>query len=552
MAEPALIAEPLAPETRRGLAAVLDRPRAILARNPVLRRALLPAAVSAALLLGVLIVMLLSGPERTPLFSGLPDADKAAVVAALEKQGFAVRVDPLTGAVLLPPADHARARMLLAAEGLPKAAPGAFEMLESMPLGTSRAVEAMRLRQAQERELAAAIESLDGVERARVLIAWPEPSPFVRERPPVSASVTVTLAPGRTLSDHQARAILHLVAGAVPGLSTDHVAIADQTGRLLAGEPGGRDPAGDRRLALEARLEARARSAILSLLGPILGPENVTAEVKIELDFATREAALERFEPQGAVRSESESRSTSTEPRAIGIPGALTNTLPAAPQIRAEAPPEAAGPTVTTTAQESRTRNYEVGRSVEVTMNGGGGIRRLSAAVVVNETALGPPQGRAARLREIERLVAGAIGADPQRGDRIEVAARPFAPAAPPPLPLWREPVVVESSKWLAAALIVLGLIAFVVRPLLRTWAAEAEAERRARAALPQPTPPAPRRIDYAAKLSEARLLASTDAARATAVARRLLAATADAPPAPAPARPQAAASAGQASAAGG
>ncbi|MFN3590765.1 MAG: flagellar basal-body MS-ring/collar protein FliF, partial [Thermaurantiacus sp.] len=384
MAEPALIAEPLA-EPRSGLGALMERPRAFLDRNPVMRRALVPTLVSVGFLLLVLFWMLLSGPERTALFSSLPDADKAAVVQSLEKQGFDVKLDSRTGAVLVPPKDHARARMALAAEGLPRAAPGAFEMLGDMPLGTSRAVEGMRLRQAQERELAAAIESLDGVDAARVLIAWPEPSPFVRDRPPVSASVTVTLAQGRTLSDAQARAILHLVAGAIPGLSTDNVAIADQTGRLLAGEPGGRDAAGDRRVALQARLEARARDAILSLLGPIVGPENLTAQVSVDLDFVAREAASERFEPEGSVRSESESRSTSSEPRAIGIPGALTNVVPAAPVVQADAPPEAAGPTVNTTTSESRTRNYEVGRSIELLSNTGGTVRRPSVLGAVHD-----------------------------------------------------------------------------------------------------------------------------------------------------------------------
>lgn len=526
MAEPALIAEPLDPP-RTGLAALLDRPRALLDRNPVMRRALVPALVAGGLLLLLILWLLLSGPERSPLFTSLPDADKAAVVQSLEKQGFDVKLDPRTGAVLLPPRDHARARMALAAEGLPRAAPGAFEMLGDMPLGTSRAVEGMRLRQAQERELAAAIESLDGVEAARVLIAWPEPSPFVRDRPPVSAAVTVTLAPGRTLSDSQARAILHLVAGAVPGLATDNVAIADQTGRLLAGEPGGRDAATDRRVALKARLEARARDAILSLLGPIVGPENLTAQVSVDLDFVAREAASERFEPEGSVRSESESRSTSSEPRAMGIPGALTNTVPAAPVVQADAPPQAQGPTVNTTSSESRTRNFEIGRSIELLSNSGGTVRRMTAAVVIHDTALGPPDGRAARLREIERLVAGAIGIEPERGDRVEVVARPFAPPASTAVPIWQEPVVVESSKWLAVALVALGLLFFVVRPMLRKWERDAEAERAAAAAtglLSGPSLPDPRRIDYAAKLADARLIASTDAARATAVARRLLA----------------------------
>lgn len=518
------------------LPAALEGPAQLLRANPLLARAAWPIAGATIVALALLGWLLLAPPARAPLFAQLPEADKAAVVTALEEAGLAVALDPRTGVVLLPEADHARARMLLAGQGLPKAAPGGTEMMADMPLGTSRAIESARLKSAQERELAASIESLQGIEAARVIIAQPEPSPFVRDRAPVTASVTVTLAPGRVLSEAQSRAIIHLVAGAVPGLSPDNVAIADQMGRLLAGEPGaGRMHGEDRRLRLQAEMEARARQAILDLLGPVVGRENVTAQVAVDLDFARREAANERYEPEGALRSEQVSRSNSTEPRAIGIPGALTNTVPAAATVTAAPPPVAAGPTEQTTGTESATRNYELGRSVEVTSRAGGQVRRLTAAVAIRAEALGPPAGRARRLADIRALVEGAVGYDQARGDRIAVSANAFAPPAETLLPLWREPVLVESSKWLAAALVAIALLALVIRPLVRRFATELEEARavqaqaqaqeqsQAQAIAIRPEPPLPL-PDYSRKLAEARLLAAQDSVRATAVARRLLA----------------------------
>jgi flagellar M-ring protein FliF len=498
-----------------------------LRSNPLLSRALVPALAVATLTLAGILWLAFAPTERAPLFRGLPEADKAAVVESLEAAGFDVVLDSRTGAILLPPSDHARARMQLAAEGLPKAAPGALDLIADMPLGTSRAVEGARLRMAGERELARAIEALDGVEQARVIVALPEPSPFLRDRQPPKASVTVTLARGRTLSAEETRAIAHLVAGAVPGLSTDAVAIADQTGRLLSGGPGGQEQAAvARRLELQMRMEARAREAIIALLSPIVGRDAISAEVSVDLDLGTREAASERFDREGALRSEAVSSTTATEPRAIGIPGALTNTLPSAPQVAASPPPAAAGPTETSSQSQSATRNYELGRVVEVTASDSGRIRRMTAAVVIREDALGPAAGRAAVLRQMQALVEGAIGHDGSRGDRVTVVSRPFATPDAIEVPVWREPLVIEGAKWLAVALVALGILFFVVRPLLQRL----PKDMFQKALPPAPaTPdgearPEPRLIDYSAKLTEARLLASTDAARATAVARRLLA----------------------------
>jgi flagellar M-ring protein FliF len=271
-------------------------------------------------------------------------------------------------------------------------------------------------------------------------------------------------------------------------------------------------------------MEARARQSILDLLGPVVGAENLSAQVRIDLDFAAREEAQERFDREGALRSEQVSRATSSEPRAIGIPGALSNTIPSAPTVTAAPPPAASGPTIQTTGTDSATRNYELGRSVAVTSRTGGDIRRLTAAVAIRAEALGPPAGRAKRLAELRTLVEGAVGYDQQRGDRIAVSASSFAATAEPAIPLWKEPVVAESAKWLAAALVAVALLGFVIRPVVRRLMARSEARAAARAAEIAAQPVAPAALpDYSRKLAEARLLASTDGARATAVARRLL-----------------------------
>lgn len=508
-----------------GLPAMLANPLARLRENPLAARASIPALI--ALLVGLVLIgaLLFGSSSKAPLYRQLPDGDKAAVVSALEAAGMKVALDPTSGDVLLPTDDHARARMLLASQGLPRAAPGGAELLNDLPLGTSRAVESARLKSASERELARSIESLQGVDAAQVLIARPDASPFVRDQAPVTASVTLTLAAGRSLSEAQSRAIIHLVAGAVPGLSPDNVAIADQLGRMLAGEPGaGRMAGDDRRLRTQAEMETRARQSILQLIGPLVGPENVSAQVSVDLDFAAREAAEERYDPAGALRSEQTSRSTSSEPRAMGIPGAVSNAIPAAAAVTANPPPQATGPTVDTNGTESATRNYELGRSVEVTSRSGGQVRRLTAAVAVRAEALGAEADRAAALAEIRSLVEGAIGFDEARGDRVTIAARSFATPEDVQVPLWREPMLVESSKWLAVGLIGVALLVFVLRPMLK------------RATVPVPTPALPDiearslpgtvhdlPVDYSAKLVETRMLATTDNARVTAVARRLL-----------------------------
>ena len=321
-----------------------------LAASPALvqaRPALIVIAVLAAIALAV---MALRTPDWRPLWPGLSDADAAAVTQALAAANFDHRVNSDTGTVEVAAGDVARARILLAGQGLPKSS-AATAGLDNMPLGASRSVEAARLKAALERELALSVEAIDGVKAARVHVATPEPSVFIRDRAAPSASVFVTLAPGRSLSEAQVRAVIWLVATSVPGLAGDRVSVVDQSGTLLSAGVSG----DGQQLAYQQRLEALVRERLMKLLTPMLGPGRFTAEVAADVDFSQNEAASERYQPQGTVKTEQTSRNLDgAPPPAAGIPGALTNTVPQAAQVTGNPPPPAA-------ASDRRNRGTDVG-----------------------------------------------------------------------------------------------------------------------------------------------------------------------------------------------
>ncbi|WP_164158316.1 flagellar basal-body MS-ring/collar protein FliF, partial [Sandarakinorhabdus rubra] len=270
---------------------------------------------------------LLRTPDWRPLYPGLADADAAAVTDALAAANFDWRVNSDTGQVEVPAGEIARARILLAGQGLPKSSVSTAAGLADMPLGASRSVEAARLKGALEAELAASVEAIDGVKSARVHVAMAEPSVFIRDRAAPSASVFVGLAPGRSLSEAQVRAIIWLVATSVPGLAADRVSVVDQSGSLLSAGISG----DAQQLAYQQRLEGLVRERLVKLLTPMLGQGRFTAEVAADVDFSQNEAASERFQPAGTVKTEQTSRSSEAGAApAQGIPGALTNTAPPA------------------------------------------------------------------------------------------------------------------------------------------------------------------------------------------------------------------------------
>jgi flagellar M-ring protein FliF len=440
---------------------VLERLRAATAANPGLVRVATGAAVAAVVL--ALLVALYEPPQRD-VFQNASDAERSEIVEVLRTGGIETLIDPATGALTVAAAEFHRAKMLAAAAGLPKAAPGGYDLLEALPLGAPRSVERARLRQAQETELAASIGSIADVAFARVHLAEAAPG----DAP--SASVMVSLRPGRRLSDGQVAAIRHLVAFSTAALAVARVSVVDQSGALLSDGAAGD---ADARTALRLRLEAEAREQVRSLLAPVLGAGNFSAVATVTLSNVVRDATRERYDPAAsAVRSEQRDRSgAATLPR--GVPGAVSNLPPPAATVSAqpgdETPaPEAAG-------NERLVRNYELARDVEVTRETAPAVARLTVSVAIRE-------GTApSNMPQLERLIGDAVGLDPARGDRLSVSVQPFAEVtAPPPAPWWEDGRLLPMLQALllgAGALVAGVLVARAVGRLQRPAMVSAEAD---------------------------------------------------------------------------
>ena len=423
--------------------------------------------------------MVATSPQRI-LFANVSDADKAAISSALEGAGIANSIDG-SGSITVAEDDYHKARMLLAGQGLPKAAPGGYALLDNLPMGVSRAVEGERMRQARETELARSIQEIDAIAEARVHLATPEASAFVRDRAAPSASVIVKLQPGRALGEPQIRAIVNLVASSVPGMQPDAVTIVDQMGALLS-KSGGKDAtAGDNRIDFQRRVEDKYREQLAQLLTPMVGAGNFTAEVQADVDLDESQATRESYDKQGQVMRAEQGAWTGTSKDGAtspgGIPGALSNTPPPVSNLVA---PNAAGATATAApatpaAQpqskqtDSFTRTYETGKEISVTRATPGNVRRLSVAVLLREEP-GKPRG-IAEINQINELVRATVGYNAQRQDQVTVVSRKFSVAADAGKagPAWYEAEWVPMAARNATALVIALLVLFLgVRPLAR------------------------------------------------------------------------------------
>jgi flagellar M-ring protein FliF len=425
--------------------------------------------------------MVATSPQRI-LFANVSDADKAAISSALEGANIANSIDG-SGSITVAEDDYHKARMLLASEGLPKAAPGGYALLDNLPMGVSRAVEGERMRQARETELARSIQEIDAVAEARVHLATPEASAFVRDRAAPSASVIVKLQPGRALGEPQIRAIVNLVASSVPGMQPDAVTIVDQMGALLS-KSGGKDAtAGDTRIDFQRRVEDKYREQLAQLLTPMVGAGNFTAEVQADVDLDESQATRESYDKQGQVMRAEQGAWTGTAKDGQapgGIPGALSNTPPpvstlVAPNAGGASTPApvaaasaSAGATPQTKQSDSFTRTYETGKEISVTRAVPGNVRRLSVAVLLREEP-GKPRG-IAEINQINELVRATVGYNAQRQDQVTVVSRKFsAAAAAKDGPAWYEAAWVPMAARNGTALVIALLVLFLgVRPLAR------------------------------------------------------------------------------------
>ena len=462
-----------------------------------------PAVAKSLPLLGLLGTVAVAGlawmalrePPQRDLFRGLPDADKSAVAQVLDQNGVRYGFDS-SGAMTVSEDDYFKAKMMLAAQGLPKSAPDGNSMIDSLPMGASRAVEGEKLRSAREMDLARTIEAIDSVESAKVHLAVEPPSVFLRDRAKPSASVMLRLANGRTLTDQQVSAIVHLVASSIPELNPDDISLVDQNGRLLSDNDS--DAADDRQLAIQGKMEDRYRQSVIALLTPILGQGNFSTEVHAELNFAERQATRETY-PQDEARLRSEQGTWASDPRgqgtgeASGIPGALSNQAPVNPTVTqtnpngqavaqgqtaqgAQAGQPGTPPNPLMKTEETFNRNFELGREVSVTKDAIGTVKRLSVAVALDNGADGKPRS-AQEIAALEALVKGAVGFDQARGDVVALSSRSFIKAADPTTPWYEADWVSPLVRNVSALLVVLLLVFGIGRPLLkRRSAAQAPA----------------------------------------------------------------------------
>lgn len=511
--------------------------------------------VGVALLVAVAIAAIVMGrqPDYRVLFANLSDKDGGAIVAQLSQMNVPYKYAEGGGAILIPADRVHDVRLRLATQGLPKGSVAGFELMESSKFGMTQFQERLNFQRGLEGELTRSIQALSSVQSARVHLALPNQNGFFREQQKPSASVLVSLHPGRILDRAQLAGIVHLVASSVPELAPSAVSVLDDTGKLLSQSPDTAAGAGvdAQQLLYVQQIEQQYTRRIMDILEPVVGRNNVKAQVTAEVDFSQTESTSEQHRPNlatdaSAIRSQQivESSGQQGNPLPTGVPGATSNQPPApstAPVNGANPAPTAAGQqpqgaSAVPTKRESIT-NYEVDKTVRVTRGGSGALKRVSAAVVVNyqsteekgktvTKALTPQQ-----LEQMTALVRETIGFNRERGDSVNLMNTPFQVEATPTtdVPLWKQPEMIELAKTFAwpvgavlfAALVLMGL----VRPALKGTAEAAkpravpvaggqldalESETPERPALPAPAaknevlPATPEQL----RLEEARVLA--------------------------------------------
>ena len=417
-------------------------------------------------------------PSLTTLYAGLPESEKAMVLESLKNSGVDVSIDPVTGEVLVPVIDYHNARMTLAAQGLPSSSGTGYDELDSIQMGSSRSVEAAKLKQTQEMELARSISEIDMVLSARVHLAIPEKEVFVRQSAEPTASVFLQLARGRSLGRNQVEAIIHLVSSSVPNLTKDNVSVVDQNGSLLSrGSNSPEAQLSDSQLEHRIKLEDIYRARVTSLLTPIVGAGNINAQINLDIDFTRSEVTEELVDPKGnALRSEQSTNDQTMQAPAKGIPGAVANTPPEAAQLSATATASGGSPELKSSSS-SEVKNYEVSRTVSSTLKPSNIIRKINAAVLVRQPdVLDPETGvttsqpmSAEELARIEKLVADAIGIDTERGDSLTVSSAPFINELLDGVkPQWFEKPFMRAAINQAGFILIIGIVVLgIVRPLI-------------------------------------------------------------------------------------
>jgi flagellar M-ring protein FliF len=470
-----------------------------LADIPGLKQVGLLAGVAAAIAAAIWLVLWSQGQNYTVLYAQLSERESGQVMDALTAAGIEFKLNP-SGAVSVPETKVQEARIRLASQGLPQSDSMGIEMIQKdSALGNSTLMESARYQSVLETELARTIIKVQGVQSARVHLALPKPSVFLRDAHKATASVMLQLYPGRRLEPGQVAAIVHLVASSVPELSANDVTLVDQAGSLLnSPDENAEAAASTRHFEQTRKLEESYQQRIIELLEPMLGAGRVRATVTADMDYTVTEETRENYDPQKtAVRSEQ----TSNEMRksgdgAEGIPGALSNQPPGtsgAPVIPGAAtpgnpltPPNAAAGAATaassgpTSSAQRSTRNFEVDRTLSYVKQPVGSLKRLNVGVVLDDWQKVDADGKVTTspmsetdIKRFTQLIKESIGLKDDRGDQINVLNQAFkSNAALPPvdaLPLWQQPWLIQLGKQIIGAALVLVVAFLVLRPLMKS-----------------------------------------------------------------------------------
>jgi flagellar M-ring protein FliF len=511
--------------------------------------------IAAAVAAGVAVVLWSKEPTYSLLYGNLAQQDAAQIAQALETNGIPYRIEG-NGTITVPSERVHDARLKLASQGLPESDGGFSVLSKDTGFGISQFMEGARYQHALETELARTITNLQAVEGARVHLALPRQSAFVRDRRKPSASVFLQMKPGRRLESEQVTAIVNLVASSIPELEAQQVTVVDQQGRLLSSPQSSSEIAErEKQLEIAREIEDRYTQRVQQLLAPLVGSDRIRAQVVADVEMSTTEEAREQYRPESqVVRSEQTSEETSRNGSGpLGVPGALTNQPPqpgvalppgvsanaATPQSAANAadPNAAIAPPDNTSRQA--TRNYEIDRTVAYTKLPAGRLKRLTVAVLVDnirttaedgtviETPIPPEQ-----IENMTRLVKDAIGYNEARGDSVSVVNASFRGHTPPEdievekIPLWEQPLMRDIAKLVVGLIALLVLVLAVLRPLIRSLIgtppkpeqlpapAQVQASPIAAALAPEGDAAASTPLDYEGQLAAARALVSQDPAR--------------------------------------
>jgi flagellar M-ring protein FliF len=443
--------------------------------------------LAAAVAIGTVVALWTSEPNYAPLYSNMSGQDTAQIVDVLTASDIDFKLNASSGSIMVDQAKLPEARLKLAAQGLPgSTAAKGMEMLHGdQGLGTSQFIETARYNHALEAELVRSVESIRSVEKARIHLAIPKQSIFIRNRIKPSASVVIKLYPGRVLSPGQVDGIVQMVASSIPMLEVSEVAVVDQFGRLLTQDDDAGMAQTSKQYEYARLLEDNMADRIINLLQPIVGNGKVNAQVAAQLDFAEIESTREAFDPERSViRSEkiSEEKNTSLS-RVLGIPGALSNQPPGEGTTDPDGEQEAVDTKVPTSQNSSSTRNFEVDRIISHTNSQVGSIQRLSVAVVIDDKSTTAADGSIEKtaysdedIARFVRLVKETIGFDQNRGDSVSVINTSFLQIEPEVIiltPWWQsllnEAWVLNLAKQVLGAIGLLIIYLIFGRPFLRT-----------------------------------------------------------------------------------